>query len=143
MTGEDMPDVAQQPPGPAGKNAIEATRDGSGVAALVYSTFASMDAAERAGRDLLEARLAGCVNILPAMVSLYVWDGTLERSEEAVLIAKTTLAARDACMARLAERHPYDTPAVLALPVPACASRYLSWLGSGVSAAPREPASRA
>ena len=58
-------------------------------AVLVYTTWASVVEAERSGRALVERRLAACVNILPGMVSLYWWQGKLERAEEAVAIFKT------------------------------------------------------
>ena len=46
---------------------------------LVYSTFPSLDAAEAAGRELVERRLAACVNILPGMTSIYRWEGAIAR----------------------------------------------------------------
>src|SRR5690606_14854701 len=56
---------------------------------LVYTTWPDATAAEQAGRALVEARLAACANILPGMVSLYHWEGTLQRAQEAVMILKT------------------------------------------------------
>jgi periplasmic divalent cation tolerance protein len=52
-------------------------------AVLVYTTYPSVVEAERAGRAIVERRLAACVNILPGMVSHYWWQGALERGEEA------------------------------------------------------------
>ena len=102
------------------------------AAALVYTTFPDLAAAERAGRYLVESRLAGCVNILPGMVSLYVWQGQLERSEEVVLLAKTTTEGADICIQAIVQNHPYETPAVIVLPVAAGATGYLDWLKSGI-----------
>ncbi len=102
------------------------------AAVLVYTTFPDMAAAEQTGRVLVEQRHAGCVNILPGMVSLYVWQGQLERADEVVLIAKTTRDAADTCMAEILKLHPYDTPAVLAVPVAAGAAAYLDWIARGV-----------
>ena len=58
-------------------------------ALLVYTTYPSIVEAERAGRSMVEQRLAACVNILPGMVSHYWWQGTIERGEEVVMIIKT------------------------------------------------------
>ena len=58
-------------------------------AVFVYTTYPSIVEAEQAGRTLVERRLAACVNILPNMVSLYWWEGKIERGEEAVMIVKT------------------------------------------------------
>lgn len=98
------------------------------AAVLVYTTFPDLAAAEQAGRSLLEQRHAGCINILPGMVSLYVWQGQLERAQEVVLIAKTTREAAGRCMAAILGIHPYKTPAVLAVPVAAGATAYLDWI---------------
>jgi hypothetical protein len=56
---------------------------------FMYTTHPSVVEAERIGRELLERRLCACVNILPGMVSLYWWQGAIERGEEAVMIIKT------------------------------------------------------
>ena len=76
-----------------------------------------LEEAKRLGNALLDARLAGCINILPGMVSLYNWKGAREESEEAVLIAKTTPAAAPQAREFLEREHPYDVPAILTLPL--------------------------
>ena len=62
--------------------------------ALVYCPCPNLEEAKRLGNALLDARLAGCINILPGMVSLYDWKGAREEAAEVVLIAKTTRRAR-------------------------------------------------
>ena len=49
-------------------------------AVLVYTTWPSIVEAERAGRAIVERRLAACVNILPGMISHYRWEGKVELS---------------------------------------------------------------
>jgi periplasmic divalent cation tolerance protein len=97
-------------------------------AVLVYTTYPAIVEAERAGRAIVEQRLAACVNILPGMVSHYWWEGKIERGEEVVMIIKTraTLAPRVA--AAVKDMHPYSTPAVLVLPIEQVDSAYLDWL---------------
>ena len=67
-------------------------------AVFVYTTYPAIVEAERAGRALVERRLCACVNILPGMVSIYRWQGAVERGDEVVMIIKTR--------ASLAERGP-------------------------------------
>ncbi len=62
-------------------------------AVFVYTTYPSVVEAERAGRTLVERRLCACVNILPGMVSLYWWQGEIERGDEVVMIIKTRASA--------------------------------------------------
>src|ERR1700730_9059798 len=104
-------------------------------ALLVYTTYPSIVEAERAGRSIVEQRLAACVNILPGMVSHYWWQGKVERGEEVVMIIKTrsSLAAR-VCAAVKAE-HSYTTPAILVLSIEHVDSGYLDWLMAETAAA--------
>lgn len=100
----------------------------SGVA-LVYTLFGSADAAERVARQLVEERLAACANILGGATSIYEWNGLLETSAEVPVLFKTTPSRRDDLMARIAELHDYDVPAILALPVEAADAPFAKWVG--------------
>ncbi len=95
---------------------------------LVYATFPSLASAESAGGALVDSALAACVNILPGMVAIYRWQGKLHRDEEVVMIVKTLAALVDAVIAATLSAHPYDNPAILAVPVVGGASAYLSWI---------------
>src|ERR1044072_5980209 len=83
---------------------------------FVYTTPPSVVEAERIGRDLVEKRLCACVNILPGMVSLYWWQGAIERGEEAVMIIKTRAELVEPVRAEVRKLHSYTTPAILVLP---------------------------
>lgn len=95
---------------------------------LIYTTWPDMASAEATGRALVAGRLAACVNILPGMVSVYAWQGAIERAEEVVMIIKTSAARRDAVMAAVAEQHPYETPAILVTDVAAVHPAYGAWV---------------
>jgi periplasmic divalent cation tolerance protein len=99
-------------------------------AVFVYTTWPSLVEAERAGRRLVERRLAACVNILPGMVSHYWWDGKVERGEEVVMILKTRAALAEAVRAAVKEAHPYATPAIVILPVEGGDADYLGWIAN-------------
>jgi periplasmic divalent cation tolerance protein len=102
--------------------------DGMERAVFVYTTFPSVVEAEKTGHALVEARLAACVNILPGMISVYRWQGAVERVEEAVMIVKTRAALAEAVRASVKATHPYDTPAILVLPVESVDDRYFDWI---------------
>ena len=97
-------------------------------AVLVYTTWPSLVEAERAGRMLVENRLAACVNILPAMISHYWWQGRLERAQEVVAIFKTRAILTEALRRAFKEAHPYETPSFIVLPVESVDAEYESWL---------------
>ena len=101
---------------------------------LIYSTFPSAEAAATVGESLVTARLAACVNILPGMLSIYEWEGQLHRDPEAVMIIKTRAALAPAVVAAIAERHTYDTPAIVVLPIEGGAAPYLDWVRNQTSA---------
>ena len=62
-------------------------------AVLVYTTWPSIVEAEKAGREIVENRLAACVNIVPGMISHYWWEGKLERGAKNIgqVLVKTTM----------------------------------------------------
>lgn len=97
-------------------------------AVLVYTTWPSIVEAERAGREIVEKRLAACVNILPGMVSHYWWQGKIERAEEAVMIVKTRTSLAEPVRQAVKERHSYETPAIMVLPVESADADYHAWI---------------
>jgi periplasmic divalent cation tolerance protein len=97
-------------------------------AVFVYTTYPSVVEAEKAGRALIERTLAACVNILPGMVSLYRWQGGIERGEEAVMIIKTRASLAEAVRAAVKEMHSYETPAILVIPLESVDAAYLGWM---------------
>jgi periplasmic divalent cation tolerance protein len=97
-------------------------------AVLVYTTWPSIVEAERAGRQVLEQRLAACVNILPGMISHYWWQGKIERAEEAVMLVKTRVSSAERVAAAVKQLHSYATPAIMLLPVESLDPAYHQWI---------------
>lgn len=81
---------------------------------MIWCPFADEHQAAEAARTLLDESLIACANILAPMRSLYRWDGALGEGVETGAIFKTNSDRQAAAIARLAELHPYDEPAVLA-----------------------------
>jgi len=100
--------------------------------ALIYCPCPNLDQAKRLGNALLDARLAGCVNILPGMVSLYDWEGAREVAAETVLIAKTSVEKAGEARTFLEREHPYEVPAILTLPLADVNAPYRAWLLAGI-----------
>jgi len=97
-------------------------------AVLVYTTFPSVVEAEQAGRTLVERRLCACVNILPGMVSLYWWQGKIDRGDEVLMIIKTRAGLAEKVRAAVKQIHSYTTPALLVLPIEAVDPDYHAWI---------------
>ncbi|TBW34616.1 divalent-cation tolerance protein CutA [Siculibacillus lacustris] len=95
---------------------------------IVWSTFPDLAAARACGRALVERRLAACVVMLPAVQSIYRWQGAIEEAGEVALLAKTRRTLAEAAMAAIAADHPYDLPALLVLEVAAASRAYGAWI---------------
>lgn len=100
---------------------------------LLYVTTPETHAAALA-RKLVTDKLAACVNIIPNMTSFFMWDGELEQAAEAVLIVKTQEHKVDKVIEAIVELHPYETPAIMVLPVEHGHEPFLTWVGETVDA---------
>lgn len=98
----------------------------------VFITASSEDEAARIARALVEERLAACVNIIPAVRSIYRWEGKVEESAETMLIAKTDAGNMAPLIERVRALHSYTTPEIIALPVADGYGGYLEWLGDSI-----------
>ena len=79
---------------------------------------------------LVTQRLAACVNLLPGVTSVYLWNDAVECAEEVTLLIKTTAVAWPALERQVQQSHPYDVPEILQLPVSVGYAPYLSWVVS-------------
>lgn len=98
----------------------------------VYAIFANAEEAERIGRQMIEERLAACVNILAPCRSIYRWQGAVETADEVPAILKSTLAQADALIARIAALHSYDVPCIAVWPIGKLHSDYGDWVEDSV-----------
>ena len=95
---------------------------------LIYSTFPSAAEAERIGGALVDRGLAACVNILPGMTSIYIWDGQRQRDSEAAMIVKTRASLAETAIAEARKTHPYSNPAFVVLPAGGGSEDFLRWI---------------
>jgi periplasmic divalent cation tolerance protein len=102
-------------------------------AVIVLTTLGADADAATLARTLVEERLAACVNVLPAMTSIYRWKGSVEQGREQQLLVKTTAGRIDALAARLRELHPYEVPELLVFRVDEGADEYLRWVRESVT----------
>jgi periplasmic divalent cation tolerance protein len=82
-------------------------------------------------RALVEEGLAACVNLFPAMRSVYRWKGTIEEDIERQVVIKTTRDRVPAIQARLGQLHPYELPEFLVVSLAGGSDAYLAWLRRG------------
>ena len=99
---------------------------------IVLTTLGAQTDAAAFARVLVDERLAACVNILPAMTSVYRWKGAIEGDREQQLVIKTTSDRVAALEARFRELHPYELPEFLVVAATDGSAGYLEWLGESV-----------
>jgi periplasmic divalent cation tolerance protein len=97
---------------------------------ILYTTFPTPEDAEQTAEDLVHRKLAACVNLFLGMVSIYEWKGEFNHTPEVAAFIKTKRANVEKIMDHIRETHPYETPALLVLPVEAGHPAYLSWMKS-------------
>lgn len=102
-------------------------------AIVVLLTAANGEEAARLADMLVGAHLAACVQIMPAMESIYRWQGKIERQSEVLLIAKTIRSKFDDFEREVRALHSYETPEIVALEITAGSAPYLEWLGASVA----------
>ena len=95
---------------------------------IVLTTLGAQTDAAAFARVLVDERLAACVNILPAMTSVYRWKEAIEEEREQQLVIKTTSDRVEALEARFHELHPYELPEFLVVAATDGSAGYLEWL---------------
>jgi periplasmic divalent cation tolerance protein len=94
----------------------------------VQTTTDSRAEAMELSRAAVEARLAACAQVAGPVASMYWWDGGLERTEEWLVLLKLPADRYDELAAFITERHSYDEPEIVALPILTGSPAYLTWM---------------
>lgn len=99
---------------------------------VVLSTAGSQAEAARIAEELLEKRLAACVNIVGRIQSFYLWNDKLQRDEEFLMIIKTCRAKVDTLRETIREMNSYELPEFITLSVEGGSDDYLRWVDNCV-----------
>jgi periplasmic divalent cation tolerance protein len=107
-------------------------------ARVVLTTVGVMEKAEEIANQLVQRRLAACVNIIGPIRSIYRWKEKIEHEQEYLLVIKTTADRASALGAAFAELHPYELPEHVELAIEGGSLPYLEWLGAQVTRDPNQ-----
>ena len=100
--------------------------------AVVFVTVPSTEVGEKLAQDIVAGQLAGCVNIVPSVRSVYRWEGKVCLEAESLLMIKTTHAALPALERFICDHHPYETPEFVVVGADYVEPRYAAWIAHAV-----------
>lgn len=95
---------------------------------LVITNMPNLKAAEQLAQQLIEARVAACINILAPCVSIYRWQGKIESSQEFPVLIKTTEMRYPEVQRMIRDQHPYELPEIVCVAVEDGLPEYLKWV---------------
>lgn len=95
---------------------------------IVFCTCPPTLNAQKLARELVEQKLAACVNIIPKITSVYTWKDQIFEENEILLMIKTTQKAYPKLETWIRQQHPYEIPEIIALPIIAGFEPYLQWI---------------
>ncbi|MFZ1700564.1 MAG: divalent-cation tolerance protein CutA [Pyrinomonadaceae bacterium] len=95
---------------------------------IVLTTVPTAAEGETLAEKLVSERLAACVQILPQMTSVYVWEGKLQKEGEHLLLIKTLPGKWDEVRDFITANHSYDTPEIVAIDAERVSKKYRAWV---------------
>jgi periplasmic divalent cation tolerance protein len=110
-------------------------RKSAGQVLVVFVTVGNRKEAVKIGEEMVNTKLAACVNIFPGIQSIYRWNGKIAKAREVLLILKSTQPRYRALEKAIKKMHVYEIPEIIALPVTEGLDKYLGWVRSETTAA--------
>lgn len=95
-------------------------------------TFPSAEEASHVAAALVDEHLVACVNLVPGIRSIFIWEGVRQDAQEVLALAKTTSDRLDAVVARVKAMHSYSVPEIIGVPLLGGASDFLAWIHRSV-----------
>jgi periplasmic divalent cation tolerance protein len=99
---------------------------------VVFSTASNKKEAERISKALLTSKLVACVNIIHNIKSIFWWQGRLDQAGECLLVIKSRKKNLDKIIRLIKDKHSYDVPEIIALPIIGGNKDYLNWIDESV-----------
>ncbi|XP_076899901.1 protein CutA, chloroplastic-like [Bidens hawaiensis] len=107
---------------------MEASNQNTVPSIVVYVTVPNKEAGKKLAGSIVKEKLAACVNRVPGIESVYLWNGEIQTDSEELLIIKTRESLLNALTEHVKQNHEYDVPEVIALPITGGSIPYLEWL---------------
>ena len=83
-------------------------------------------------KELVESKVAACVNIIQNIFSIYEWKGKVEQDNEHLLLIKTTEENSEKIIHKIRKLHSYDEPECIGIKIEKGSESYLKWISDTV-----------
>ncbi len=95
---------------------------------VILVTVATKEEGESIANQVVNRKLAACVNIIPQLQSIYYWQNKIETGSEVLLLIKTMPDRLTDLIQQIKLLHSYDVPEILALPIIQGNQEYIRWV---------------
>lgn len=106
--------------------------------AIIFTTVSTKEEGYGIANELVQNKLAACVNIVPKVHSVYDWEDQIQNDEELLLLIKTTKEREKDIYHTIESLHSYDTPELITIPINRGSQPYLQWLENSVQKIDKE-----
>ncbi|KAL7743466.1 hypothetical protein ACLKA6_018604 [Drosophila palustris] len=100
----------------------------AGTSSVAFVTTPDKASAKKLAHGIIERKLAACVNIIPQIESIYMWEDKVNEDNEYLMMIKTRTTRIDELSKFVRENHPYSVAEVITLPIQAGNLPYLNWI---------------
>ena len=100
---------------------------------IAITTCPNPEVATQLAQEIVEQQLAACVNIIPAIQSIYLWQGKIEQDNENLLIMKTHQQQLASLESFIQKQHPYEVPEFITLSIESGSKAYLDWITASLN----------
>lgn len=98
---------------------------------VIFSTIDSKEKGRDIAKELVNNKLAACVNIVSSIESIYIWNDKLVSDDENLLIIKVSSNCLEKAVSKIKELHPYEIPEIIAIKIEKGNNEYLNWIEKG------------
>lgn len=95
---------------------------------IILTTTPSAEVGETLARQIVESRLAACVQVLPRMKSFYFWEGAVQADDEHLLLIKTLPEKFDELQDFIESNHSHSVPEIVGIEAEKVSDNYFDWL---------------
>jgi periplasmic divalent cation tolerance protein len=100
---------------------------------IIFCTAGSTEEAQKIAERLVSAHLVACVNIVPAIRSIYWWNQSIQEDTEVLMMMKTEREKFADVEGMIRSLHSYEVPEIISVPLENGSQGYLKWLESSLN----------